>query len=201
MSPDPIQPIQTTNTEPANPSTNKPQDIGSENTEPQETKQEQDKESAEGFLVVHGATCLCDQSPTPAKLQVTSHNKYYINDNAGTNKMVATTKDNTFMPSNFITCAKDNPTKLCKYTPTAQWSGEPHKIECNGEIPLLDSYELTCPIYHGKITILAHGQQTDTSAVQAQKTNDDACSIFNSSLSEDVIAKANQPTLPYLKYK
>ncbi len=100
-----------------------------EEEQQEEKQQEVQKSSAEGFLVVKDATCKCEFGGPPVKLQVTSHSKFYLNDSKGSKKMIATTKDNTFMPSNFVSCTKDIPYKMCKYAPTAQWKGEAHALE------------------------------------------------------------------------
>ncbi|MCX2761356.1 DUF4280 domain-containing protein, partial [Aquimarina muelleri] len=70
----------------------------------QESQEENDKAEASGVLVCKNATCSCEFGGPPAKLQVTSHQKYYINDPQGAEKLVALDTDNQFLPATFVSC-------------------------------------------------------------------------------------------------
>ncbi|WP_405266366.1 DUF4280 domain-containing protein [Cellulophaga sp. Ld12] len=49
--------------------------------------------SSEKFLVCTGAMCQCKQGFTPDSLNVLSQNKYYINDQGGSTKLIGNTMD------------------------------------------------------------------------------------------------------------
>ncbi|WP_438710541.1 PAAR-like protein [Aquimarina muelleri] len=164
----------------------------------QESQEENDKAEASGVLVCKNATCSCEFGGPPAKLQVTSHQKYYINDPQGAEKLVALDTDNQFLPATFVSCTKDLPYKQCKYAPQpgVKWEGPEHFTECDNKPVILDSYALTCPIYQGKITIQHHGQTQGTTTSQVVQSNPDTCAQLSGLLTEEELAEAARKVYP-----
>ncbi|WP_160711374.1 peptidoglycan DD-metalloendopeptidase family protein [Chitinophaga solisilvae] len=112
-------------------------------------------------LVCEGAVCSCDKSVVPAIIQVTSHHKYYINDSKGSEKLIATTQDNSIRSINFRTCVATGKPEPC--TAQLQWqatSAVLHLSEAGNAPPLTDDSSATCLSRGGRIRIISHGQAT-----------------------------------------
>lgn len=117
-------------------------------------------------LVCQGALCRCNFGTTPDKLKVLTQSQRYINDNEGSQKLMATNKDigKTFEKNMFGNCAKLN-NNPCQVTVT-EWKGFYKKItlEENKGNALLEDSKATCPIGAPDcITIINHGQTAEVS--------------------------------------
>ncbi|NSL88635.1 peptidoglycan DD-metalloendopeptidase family protein [Chitinophaga sp. Mgbs1] len=131
-------------------------------------------------LVCEGAVCSCDKSVVPAILQVTSHHKYYINDSKGSEKLIATTQDNSIRSINFRTCVATGKPEPC--TAQLQWqvtSAVLHLSEAGNAPPLTDDSSATCLSRGGRIRIISHGQatggQTDNQQTEHAEKQEAVC--------------------------
>lgn len=115
---------------------------------------------AQKHLVCQGATCKCNYGTTPDILKVLTHNKEYLNDPEGIQKLAASTKDigQTFEKNTFGSCAKQN-NNPCQATVT-EWKDFYKKIKfTHGGNALLENSKATCPIGGPNcIEITNHGQ-------------------------------------------
>ncbi|PST83472.1 DUF4280 domain-containing protein [Pedobacter yulinensis] len=121
---------------------------------------------AEKHIVVQGAQCMCKFGSAPDKLKVLTHAKEYANDQEGSTKPIATTKDigATFEKNMFGSCSKMN-NRPCNAVVT-EWSAYyEDTILSNGGKVLLEDSKATCPV-GGKdcIEIIQHGQKAEPSA-------------------------------------
>ncbi|MET4083048.1 hypothetical protein ABIB40_003017 [Pedobacter sp. UYP30] len=134
-----------------------------------------------GFMICAGAICQCKFGKAPAKFKVLTQKKHYINDEAGTQKLLATHKElgQPFEPPFFGSCAKMN-NSACTVN-VIDWDGfyEKSTIE-NGGHPLTDSSRATCPIgAKGCISITWHGQVSTPSAPQIKNAEPNTLAQIN----------------------
>lgn len=119
---------------------------------------------SEKHLVCQGALCRCNFGTAPDKLKVKTQSKRFINDKAGSSKLMATNMDigKTFEKNTFGSCAKMN-NNPCQVVVT-QWSGYYDKItlEDNNGKALQEDSKATCPVGSPDcISILFHGQTAE----------------------------------------
>lgn len=122
-------------------------------------------------LVCHGALCKCQFGDFPDTLVVSSQQKNYINDSAGSQKLIATHQElgTPFQVKTFGQC-KMQPIgtsfKLCQPMIT-KWDGyfEKTQIKSNQGYPLLEDNKATCS-FGGTpcVEIMFHGQVAVPSA-------------------------------------
>lgn len=134
-----------------------------------------------GFMVCAGAICQCKFGKVPAKLKVITQKKHYINDSAGTQKLLATHKETgqPFEPPFFGSCSKLN-NNACTVNVT-EWDSfyEKSTLETGGH-PLLESSKATCPIgANGCISITWHGQVSTPTIQQAENVDLDNLAQIN----------------------
>ena len=137
--------------------------------------------SKTGHFVCAGAECQCQFGKAPAKLNVLTQTKHYINDSQKSTKLLATHKEigQPFEPPFFGSCSKAN-NAPCAVNITA-WSDQYEKIQIeNGGNPLLEGSKATCAIgSEGCISISFHGQSSQPSAQNVQKTDSNILSQIN----------------------
>lgn len=132
-------------------------------------------------LVCHGALCMCNFGTAPDKLSVKTHEKEFVNDADGSEKMIASTKDinKTFEKNTFGSCSKQN-NNPCQATVT-EWKGFYEKVtlENEGQILLEDS-KATCPVGGPDcIKITFHGQTAQVSKKNAENIEPEVHSLLN----------------------
>ncbi|WP_309428756.1 DUF4280 domain-containing protein [Chryseobacterium sp.] len=118
----------------------------------------------EKHLVCQGAICKCQFGTAPDKLMVKTQSKRYINDQTGSDKLMATHRDigTTFEKNTFGNCAKMN-NNPCKPSVT-QWDGyyENITVEDNDGKALLEDSKATCAVSGtSSIEIIFHGQTAE----------------------------------------
>lgn len=117
---------------------------------------------SEKAIVVQGAICTCQFGTVPDKLKVLSHSKEYANDESGSDKLIATTKEvgKTFQANCFGVCPKlGSPPPPCQVVVTEWQDYYEEVILSNGGKILIETSKATCPIGGaGCISILHHGQ-------------------------------------------
>jgi hypothetical protein len=130
---------------------------------------------AEKHLVCQGAICMCKYGTTPDKLKVLSHQKEYINDPDGSQKLVATTKEigSTFENNTFGSCKKQNNNPCA--AAVLEWKDFYKDVTLSNEGNiLLEDSTATCPIGgSGCISIQFHGQVSEPAAQNEQNADDD----------------------------
>ncbi|MBB6329280.1 hypothetical protein HNP24_000230 [Chryseobacterium sediminis] len=161
-------------------------------TEQQSNKEEKkDKKEDSGssphegkYFIVQKGTVQCNQGFKFPKFKVTSHQKHYWNDEEGQADYLAVTEDDlqldpTAQP--FGQC-KLKPTSggylPCAYAPAGKWQKTYEKVKVMGKSCLTEISELMCST-GGKITILKHGQQSETSKSQVGKANTQEQQVYN----------------------
>ncbi|MDR4953705.1 DUF4280 domain-containing protein [Chryseobacterium sp. ES2] len=177
-----------------NPTEEKPEDgeQTSENTEQQSDKEEKkDKKEDSGssphegkYFIVQKGTVQCNQGFKFPKFKVTSHQKHYWNDEEGQADYLAVTEDDLQLDpaaQPFGQC-KLKPTSggylPCAYAPAGKWQKTYEKVKVMGKSCLTEISELMCST-GGKITILKHGQQSETSKSQVGKANTQEQQVYN----------------------
>ncbi|WP_108867126.1 PAAR-like protein [Aquimarina aquimarini] len=134
-------------------------------------------------LVCHGAMCKCQFGDVPDMLTVQSQQKNYINDNAGSQKLIATDKElgTPFQAKTFGQC-KLQPTgssfKPCMQNITG-WDGifEKTQLQANQGYPLLEDSKATCAIAGAPcVEIAFHGQTATPSAQNVDNADQDLLS-------------------------
>ena len=137
--------------------------------------------SKSGTMVCVGALCQCQFGSSPVKLKVLKQTKHYINDAAGSQKLMATDKEigQPFESPFFGSCSKMN-NSSCAVNIT-EWSGFYDKVKMsNGGHPLMDSSKATCPTgAKDCIVINFHGQTASPSSSQAQQSNSNTTAAIN----------------------
>lgn len=152
---------------------------------------------SEKHMVVQGAICKCTLSVAPQTdtLQVKTQSKHFANDNAGTKKLLATTKDigKTFEKNTFGKC-KNQPTGN-DYLPCqiqiTKWSKFYEKVTLSnqGKILLEDS-KATCAMGAPDcIEITDHGQISEPSEQNFKNANPDVQNKINPLLGLDEVGK------------
>lgn len=142
---------------------------------------------SEKHIVVQGATCKCKFSVEPLTdvLKVKSQSRHFANDQDGSQKLMATTKDigQTLEKNTFGKCKKQPAGASflpCKAVIT-EWKEfyEKTTLSNEGKI-LLETSLATCPIGGPDcISIVKHGQMTQGSAQNAQNANEDVHAQLN----------------------
>ncbi len=134
-------------------------------------------------LVCHGAMCKCQFGDVPDTLVVQSQQKNYINDTAGSQKLIATDKElgMPFKAKTFGQC-KLQPTgtsfKPCMPSITA-WDGffEKTQLQANQGYPLLEDSKATCAIAGAPcVSITFHGQTATPNAQNIENADQDLIS-------------------------
>ncbi len=134
-------------------------------------------------VVCHGAMCKCQFGDFPDTLTVLSQQKNYINDTAGSQKLIATDKElgMPFQAKTFGQC-KLQPTgssfKPCMPNIT-KWDGvfEKTQLKANQGYPLLEDSKATCAISGSPcIEITFHGQTAAASSQNAENADEELMS-------------------------
>lgn len=161
------------------------QNISKEQKEENNPQNEGSSSDHDGkYFIVQKGTVQCNQGFNFPKFKVTSHQKHYWNDADGNADYLAVTEDDlqldpTAQP--FGQC-KLRPTSYgylpCIYAPTGKWKKTYDKVKVMDKKCLTEISELTCST-GGKITILKHGQQSETSKSQVNNANSQAQQVYN----------------------
>ncbi|TZF95332.1 DUF4280 domain-containing protein [Chryseobacterium panacisoli] len=129
-------------------------------------------------------TVQCNQGFKFPKFKVTSHQKHYWNDEEGNADYLAVTEDDLQLDpaaQPFGQC-KLKPSSggylPCAYAPAGKWQKTYEKVKVMGKSCLTEISELMCST-GGKITILKHGQQSETSKSQVGKANTQEQQVYN----------------------
>ncbi len=139
---------------------------------------------AEKHVVVQGAICKCQFGNMPDKLKVLSHKKEYANDKAGSQKLIATTKEigaTTFEKNTFGNCLKmGTPPPPCKPMVT-EWKDFYKDVTLsNGGNIILEDSKAVCAIAGTPcISVLNHGQMTEPSGQNFKNANADVQKQLN----------------------
>lgn len=172
------------------PSQNKEQSSG--NAEQKTNKEEKkDKKEDSGssphegkYFVVQKGTVQCNQGFKFPKFKVTSHQKHYWNDEEGQADYLAVTEDDLQLDpvaQPFGQC-KLKPTSggylPCAYAPAGKWQKTYEKVKVVEKSCLTEISELMCST-GGKITILKHGQQSETGKSHVAKANTQEQQVYN----------------------
>ncbi|CAZ94483.1 MULTISPECIES: DUF4280 domain-containing protein [Flavobacteriaceae] len=139
------------------------------------------KPEKNGILVCKGAICNCTMAPGVPSLpmEVITQQKYYINDDQGTQKLIATDLEKTVASVNFTTCKPGTPSSM-PCAANLEWSGFYENIELpNGGKPLLDTSTAQCSAGGGTITIFNHGQTISIPASTLEDADEDIHSQLN----------------------
>lgn len=135
---------------------------------------------SEKKLVCHGALCKCQFGMTPDSLVVLSQQKVYINDSAGSQKLVATDKELglPFQAKTFGQC-KLQPTTggfLPCVPSITGWTGffEKTQIKSNQGYPLIEDSKATCAIAGSPcVEITFHGQTAAPSSQNVDNADEE----------------------------
>ncbi|MDO6761661.1 DUF4280 domain-containing protein [Tamlana sp. 2_MG-2023] len=134
-------------------------------------------------IVCHGAICKCQFGDVPDTITVLSQQKNYINDSAGSQKLIATDKElgMPFQAKTFGQC-KMQPTgssfKPCMPNIT-KWDGAFQKtqLKANQGYPLLEDSKATCSFGGSPcVEITFHGQTAAASAQNAENADQELLS-------------------------
>ena len=153
--------------------------------EKKDNKEDSGSSPHEGkYFVVQKGTVQCNQGFKFPKFKVTSHQKHYWNDEEGNADYLAVTEDDLQLDpaaQPFGQC-KLKPTSSgylpCAYAPAGKWQKTYEKVKVMEKSCLTEISELMCST-GGKITILKHGQQSETSKSQVGKANTQEQQIYN----------------------
>lgn len=153
--------------------------------EKKDTKEDSGSSPHEGkYFIVQKGTVQCNQGFKFPKFKVTSHQKHYWNDEEGQDDYLAVTEDDLQLDpaaQPFGQC-KLKPTSggylRCAYAPAGKWQKTYEKVKVMEKSCLTEISELMCST-GGKITILKHGQQSETSKSQVGKANTQEQQIYN----------------------
>lgn len=153
--------------------------------EKKDTKEDSGSSPHEGkYFIVQKGTVQCNQGFKFPKFKVTSHQKHYWNDEEGNADYLAVTEDDLQLDpaaQPFGQC-KLKPTSggylPCAYAPEGKWQKTYEKVKVMEKSCLTEISELMCST-GGKITILKHGQQSETSKSQVGKANTQEQQIYN----------------------
>jgi hypothetical protein len=147
----------------------------------EETEYTTSKAEKSGFLVCQGAQCMCKFGSNPAELLVLTQTKHYVNDNAGSQKLIASHLDIgvPYKPPFFGSCKKML-NKPCNPVITA-WKEYYEDVELShGGMPLLDKSTCTCAIGTPDcINIIQHGQKGSASGANAANAEEKVHSQIN----------------------
>jgi len=153
--------------------------------EKKDTKEDSGSSPHEGkYFIVQKGTVQCNQGFKFPKFKVTSHQKHYWNDEEGNADYLAVTEDDLQLDpaaQPFGQC-KLKPSSggylPCAYAPAGKWQKTYEKVKVMGKSCLTEISELMCST-GGKITILKHGQQSETSKSQVGKANTQEQQVYN----------------------
>ncbi len=147
------------------------------------------KSKKKGWLVCHGATCMCDGAVVPqTTLKVINTKEQYVNDTDGASKLIATDAEKTVASLNFGNCKSKDSKNPPPCNAQLVWSKvyENVLIDNKNKI-LLHSSEAKCSFGPGKVIILKHGQEAEATAADAATANSAALPAANPLLTEDDI--------------
>ncbi|MCW3161469.1 DUF4280 and LysM peptidoglycan-binding domain-containing protein [Chryseobacterium oryctis] len=176
-----------------------------EKKEDKEKKQQTEDSSSEHdgkYFVIQKGMCQCNQGFKFPKFKVTSHQKHYWNDADGQADYLAVTEDDlTFDPPAmpFGNC-KLKPSSggylPCAYAPSGKWTKTYEKVKVMGKSCLTEISELICTT-GGKITILKHGQQSETGKSHVMNANSQEQQIYNPIMNFDEFKEEIDETYLY----
>ncbi|MEJ5052010.1 PAAR-like protein [Chryseobacterium culicis] len=185
----------------------KSEEQSSEKTNQQSDKEEK-KDTKEGsgstphegkYFIVQKGTVKCNQGFKFPKFKVTSHQKHYWNDEEGNADYLAVTEDDLQLDpaaQPFGQC-KLKPTSggylPCAYAPAGKWQKTYEKVKVMEKSCLTEISELMCST-GGKITILKHGQQSETSKSQVGKANTQEQQVYNPVIDFDAFKEDTKGT-------
>lgn len=139
------------------------------------------KPEISGILVCKGAICNCTMAPgVPSMpMEVITQQKYYINDDQGAQKLIATDLEKTVASLNFRTCKPGTPSSM-PCAATLEWKDFYENVELpNGGKPLLDISTAQCSTGGGMITIFNHGQTPSMPATAMEDADEDVHGQLN----------------------
>lgn len=152
--------------------------------EKKDTKEDSGSSPHEGkYFIVQKGTVQCNQGFKFPKFKVTSHQKHYWNDEGNADYLAVTEEDLQLDPAAqpFGQC-KLKPSSggylPCAYAPAGKWQKTYEKVKVMGKSCLTEISELMCST-GGKITILKHGQQSETSKSQVGKASTQEQQVYN----------------------
>lgn len=154
--------------------------------DPKTVEDENNKADKTELLLCAGGTCVCDKakSPNPVKLNVISHQKYFINDPNGSKKYIATIRENNIAALNFSECKVPDPSKPVPCTASLKWEKYYESVELPGKsFVLTEKSEATCA-KGGKITVKTTGQEQAVTTKHLDEANSNAWSGTNPAASE-----------------
>lgn len=126
--------------------------------------------------------CVCTQavSPSPVPLHVLSQQQYFINDPDGTQKLIATTKEQDITALNFALCKFPNPNNPKPCQPKLIWKDFYKDVQLpGGAHPLTEKSTATCTTGTGKVSFQQYGQQSAVTAADVKSANSTAWSAAN----------------------
>jgi len=134
-------------------------------------------------VVCHGAMCKCQFGDVPDTLTVLSQQKNYINDTAGSQKLIATDKElgMPFQAKTFGQCKmQPNGSSFMPCIPNIiKWDGtfEKTQLKANQGYPLLEDSKATCAIAGSPcIEITFHGQTAAPSSQNVKNADEELMS-------------------------
>ena len=147
-----------------------------------------DKPDKKELLVCAGAMCTCTQavSPAPVKLNVLTQHTNYINDPDGTQKLVATDKEQDITALNFVSCKFPDPSKPRPCNPKLLWKDFYEAIVLReGAHPLTEKSTAFCSLGQGTVAIKMTGQQSTVTPAQVAAANSALWATENPLLDEN----------------
>ena len=122
-----------------------------------------DKPDKKELLICAGAMCTCTQavSPAPVKLNVVAQQRYSINDPDGSQKLLATDKEQDITALNFVSCKFPDPSKPRPCNPKLIWKDFYSPVVLpGGAHPLTERSTAFCTVGTGTVEVKMTGQQS-----------------------------------------
>lgn len=149
----------------------------------EEKKQQSENSSSEHdgkYFVIPKGKAQCDKGTKFPNFKVTSHQKHYWNDKDGSADYLAVTEDDTTfdppaMPFGNCKLKNNNP---CAFAAAGKWTKTYDKVKVMGKTCVTELSELMCST-GGKITVMKHGQQSETSKSQAKNADTREQHVYN----------------------
>ncbi|MFV0332154.1 MAG: DUF4280 domain-containing protein [Dysgonomonas sp.] len=139
---------------------------------------------SEKAIVVQGAICKCQFGSAPDKIKVLSHQKEFVNDSDGADKMIVTTKEiggATLEMNCFGTCPKlGSPPPPCKPVITEWTDYYEEVVLSNGGYIIHEGSKAVCAISGTPcIEIIHHGQISEPCPQNFNNANEDVQGQLN----------------------
>ncbi|MFK7049368.1 DUF4280 domain-containing protein [Flavobacterium columnare] len=135
-------------------------------------------------FVVQKGQCQCNQGFQFPSFKVTSHTKHYWNDSQGKSDYLAVTEEDiqlnpTAQPFGQCKLKPSSGGYLpCSFAAAGKWTKTYDKVKILDKKCVTEISELMCST-GGKITILKHGQESQTSKNQVKKANPHEQHLYN----------------------